>query len=134
MGYSTNFEKRKISAKMPHDIRLSGFVNIDELGLNRFLVLAHNNTGDEIDLVDVQSSFVGVLSSIGMTTGVYITASEFSSKALSRQTHGAVRCILIGGKMPAELTIKFNVGVVTRNVFGIKDVDQEYLFTRLNQS
>ena len=133
MGYSTNFEERKISAKMSHDIRLSGFVNIDELGLNRFFVIAHNNTGDEIDLVDVQS-FVGVLSSIGMTTGVYITTSEFSSEALSYQTHGSVRCILIGGEMLAKLMIKFNVGVVTRNVFEIKDVDQEYLFTRLTQS
>lgn len=46
----------------------------------------------------------------------------------------AVRCILIGGEMLAKLMIKFNVGVVTRNVFEIKDVDQEYLFTRLTQS
>lgn len=133
MGYSTNFVERKISAKMSCDIRLSGIVNIDELGLNRFFVIAHNNTEDEIDLVDVQS-FVGDLSSIGISKGVYITTSEFSSEALSYQTHGAVRCILIGGEMLAKLMIKFNVGVVTRNVFEIKDVDQEYLFTRLTQS
>ncbi len=133
MGYSTNFVERKISAKMSHDIRFSGFVNIDELGLNRFFVIVNNNTKDEIDLVDVQS-FVGVLSSNGISTGVYITTSEFSSDALSYQTHGAVRCILIGGEMLAKLMIKFNVGVVTRNVFEIKDVDQEYLFTRLTQS
>ena len=65
MGYSTNFVERKISAKMSCDIRLSGIVNIDELGLNRFFVIAHNNTENEIDLVDVQS-FVGALSSIGI--------------------------------------------------------------------
>lgn len=107
MGYSTNFVERKISAKMSCDIRLSGIVNIDELGLNRFFVIAHNNTEDEIDLVDVQS-FVGALSSIGISKGVYITTSEFSSEALSYQTHGAVRCILIGGEMLAKLMIKSN--------------------------
>lgn len=75
MGYSTNFVERKISAKMSCDIRLSGIVNIDELGLNRFFVIAHNNTENEIDLVDVQS-FVGALSSIGISKGVY---SSFAS-------------------------------------------------------
>lgn len=91
-----------------------------------------NDSKKSIDK-DVQS-FVGALSSIGISKGVYITTSEFSSEALSYQTHGAVRCILIGGEMLAKLMIKFNVGVVTRNVFEIKDVDQEYLFTRLTQS
>lgn len=132
MGYSTNFEERSISTKMSHDIKWSGFVNIDELGINRFFVIVHNNIDEEIDLVDVQS-FIGVLSSVGISTGVYITTSEFSSEALSYQTHGAVRCILIDGEMLAKLMIKFNIGVVTRKVFEIKDVDQEYLFTRLTQ-
>ena len=133
MGYSSVFRECQLSAKMAHDVVLSGFFNIDELGLNRFFLLAHNNTEDEISLIDVQS-FIGALSSIGISTGVYITTSRFSSEAMEYQTHGAIRCILIDGEMLAKLMIKFNIGVVTRKVYEIKDVDQEYLFTRLTQS
>lgn len=133
MGYSTIFYEHQLSAKMAHDVVLSGFFNIDEMGLNRFFLLAHNNTKDEISLIDVQS-FIGTLSSIGISAGVYITTSRFSSEAMAYQTHGAIRCILLDGDMLARLMIKFNIGVVTRKVYEIKDIDQEYLFTRLTQS
>ena len=133
MGYSSVFEDYDINAKMAHDIVLSGYFNIDEMGLNRFFVLAHNKTTEQISQIDVQS-FIGALSSIGVNMGVYITTSAFSSEALAYQTNGSIRCVLIDGIALAKLMAKFNIGVVTRKTFEIKDVDQEYLFTRLTQS
>lgn len=133
MGYSSVFEDYNINAKMAHDIALSGFFNIDEMGLNRFFVLAHNKTTEEISQIDVQS-FIGALSSMGVNMGVYITTSTFSSEALAYQTNGSIRCVLIDGIALAKLMAKFNIGVVTRKIFEVKDVDQEYLFTRLTQS
>lgn len=133
MGYSSVFEDHDINAKMAHDIVLSGFFNIDEMGLNRFFVLAHNKTSEEVSQIDVQS-FIGALSSMGVNMGVYITTSAFSSDALSYQTNGSIRCVLIDGIALAKLMAKFNIGVVTRKIFEVKDVDQEYLFTRLTQS
>lgn len=132
MGYSMVFQESQLSTNMAHDIVLSGFFNIDEMGLNRFFLLAHNNTKDEISLIDVQT-FIGTLSSIGISSGVYITTSRFSPEAMAYQTHGSIRCILLDGDMLARLMIKFNIGVVTRKVYEIKDIDQEYLFTRLTQ-
>ena len=133
MGYSSIFKEFSLNAKIAHDITLSGFINIDEMGLNRFFVLAHNKTTDDISQMDVQS-FIGALSSIGINLGVYITTSQFSPEAITYQTYGSVRCVLIDGLALAKLMVKFNIGVITRKVFTVKDVDQEYLFTRLTHS
>lgn len=132
MGYASLFEERNLNAKIGHDVKLSGLLNIDELGMNRFFVLAHNKTTEEISLSDVQA-FIGALSNIGITSGVYITTSKFSSDALAYQNQGAVRCVLVDGQKLAKLMIKFNIGVVTRKTFEVKEVDQEYLFTRLTR-
>lgn len=132
MGYSQNFEEFSLNATMEHEVALSGLFNIDELGMNRFFVLAHNKTEDEISLSEVQS-FIGALSSIGITSGVYITTSMFTHEARTYQTQGAVRCLLIDGEQLAKLMIKFNIGVIKRKVFEVKEIDQEYLFTRLTR-
>lgn len=132
MGYSSNFEEFSLNAIMEHEVALSGLFNIDELGMNRFFVLAHNKTEDEISLSEVQS-FIGALSSIGITSGVYITTSKFTKEARTYPTKGAVRCMLLDGEQLAELMIKFNIGVIKRKVFEVKEIDQEYLFTRLTR-
>lgn len=133
IGYSSVFEEYNIDAKFSHDVELSGFVNIDELGLNKFFLAAHNKIEEDINLIDVQS-FIGAISSLGISNGVYITTSKFSEEAKLLKTHGAVRVILLDGREIAKLMIKFNIGVKTRKTFEIKDVDQEYLFTHLTQA
>lgn len=132
MGYSKDIEECILKANMNHDIAFSGFVNMDELGLNRFFVMAHNGIKEEISLIDIQS-FIGILSSIGISKGVYITTSRFSHEAMSYHAQGTVRLVLVDGETLANLMIEYNIGVTTKKVFEIKDVDQEYLFTRLTQ-
>lgn len=132
MGYSNNFEEYSIEAKLAHDIAFSGFVNIDELGLNRFFVVAHNKIEEEITHLDVQT-FIGTLSSLGISNGVYITTSDFTEEAQIHKMIGNINIKLIDGRELAKLMIKYNLGVKVRNIFEIKDVDQEYLFTHLTQ-
>lgn len=133
MGYSSVFEKFDSNIKLSHKVTASGLVNIDELGLSRFLFIAHNNITDEIKAIDVQS-FMGYLSTSGLSKGVYITTSNFSEDALTVKNYGTVKVVLIDGLSLAKLMIKFNLGVFTRKTFEIKDVNQEYLFTHLSRS
>lgn len=132
MGYSSNFEPMNIGVKSKRCHVLSGIIDLDELGLNRFYVLANNNTDNEISLIEVQS-FQGMLSTIGINMGVYITTSTFSEEAKDYCSSGQIRIKLIDGRLLAELMIKHNLGVITRETFEVKQLDQEFLFTHLTQ-
>lgn len=134
MGYSSQWEDCALKAKMEHAVNLSGFLNFDELGLNKIFVIAHNNPDEEISSLDVQS-FIGTLTSLAISHGLYITTSTFSAEAIEWQLmSSSTRCVLIDGVSLAKLMIKYNIGVVVRKVFEVKDVDTEYLFTHLSRS
>lgn len=133
MGYSSVFEKFELPINFSHKVTASGIVNIDELGLSRFLFVAHNGITEAVNEKDVQS-FIGYLSTCRLSKGIYFTTSCFSQEALDVLNDGAVKVILIDGTSLAKLMIKFNLGVVTRETFEVKDVNHEYLFTHLSHS
>lgn len=74
-----------------------------------------------------------MLSTIGINMGVYITTSTFSEEAKDYCSSGQIRIKLIDGRLLAELMIKHNLGVITRETFEVKQLDQEFLFTHLTQ-
>lgn len=133
MGYTTVFQEYNVDAKLGHEVTMSGFVNIDELGINKFFIVANNNIEEEVTIFDVQS-FIETLRNLGVTNGVYVTTSDFTNKAKMHNMYGNINIILINGHELAKLMIKYNIGVKIRHAFEIKDVDQEYLFTHLTQS
>lgn len=133
MGYSSVWERFECPVNFSHKITASGLVNIDELGLSRFLFVAHNGITEAVNAIDVQS-FMGYLSTCGLSKGIYITTSYFSQEALDVPNYGAVKVILVDGTSLAKLMVKFNIGVITRETFEVKEVNQEYLFTHLSHS
>ena len=71
-------------------------------------------------------SFVGALSGKHASKGVFITTSRFADTAISFASGVPQKVILIDGERLAELMIEHNVGVTTRQLLKIKQIDTDY--------
>lgn len=58
--------------------------------------------------------------------GVFITTSNFSYEAHEYVKHLEAKIILINGSQLAELMIDHNVGVATKHVYEVKQIDGDY--------
>ena len=81
--------------------------------------------GSTVSRKEVQA-FVGALAGKS-NKGVFITTSGFTNEAIEYVEKLADKTvILIDSRKLAELMIKYNLGVVARNKYEIKEVDVDY--------
>jgi restriction system protein len=126
MGYGSSLESGFTVGKSG-DGGVDGYIYEDKLGLDTIYVQAKrwaigNNIGSS-----VVREFVGTLATHGASKGVFITTSDFTADAkyvVERVPN--TKIILINGEMLARLMIEHNVGVDTRKVYTIKQVDENY--------
>ena len=71
-------------------------------------------------------AFVGALAGRKAKKGVFITTSYFSKAALDYVNSTDFKIILIDGKQLAEFMIEFSVGVSSKKLYEIKQVDLDY--------
>lgn len=74
---------------------------------------------------DIQA-FVGALHGMGASRGIFITTSSFSPGAREYASSVSTRVILIDGERLAGLMIKYGIGVQTRDIFTVVEVDEDF--------
>ena len=124
MGYGGSRKGAGQATQSTNDDGIDGFINEDKLGLDVIYLQAKrwNQTvhRPEID------KFIGALTRQRARKGVFITTSDFSSGAREAATGLDMRVVLIDGRELAQLMIQHNLGVSTREVYEVKQIDSDY--------
>jgi len=108
------------------DEGVDGVINQDVLGLQRIYVQAKRNSdGNTIGRPEIQK-FVGALSGLGASGGVFITTSRFSSEAKEYVSKNMTqKIVLIDGYELGQLMVKYGIGVQVTNTYEIVEVDED---------
>ena len=107
---------------------IDGILNQDRLGLERVYVQAKRWDAVTIGEPEIRN-FSGSLDPHGATKGVFITTSRFSESAKKTAedvSRNNKTVLLIDGPKLANLMIEYGVGVVTKAVYAIKEMDENY--------
>lgn len=124
MGYGGSREDAGQATQATNDDGIDGIINEDKLGLDTIYLQAKrwNKTihRPEID------KFIGALTRKRAKKGVLITTSKFSDGALSAAQDLDMNLVLIDGQRLAELMVEYNIGVSTREIYEIKNIDFDY--------
>jgi restriction system protein len=119
MGYGDFIETSKSS-----DGGIDGVINEDKLGLEKIYIQAKRYNENKVREKDIRN-FIGAMSG-DTNKGVFVTTSSFD-KAASKKAHDAHHSIiLIDGKKLADLMYQYGVGVQVRNVYEVKEVDEDF--------
>ena len=108
-----------------HDGGIDGKIYNDSLGFDRVFVQAKRySKGNNVQRPEIQA-FIGALN--GVSKGVFVTTSRFSAGAVEC----AERCVhakiaLIDGEQLVRMMIERDLGVYTRKVFQVKEIDSDY--------
>lgn len=107
---------------------IDGIITQDRLGFEKVYVQAKRWNTDQIGGPEVRN-FSGSLDPHGATKGVFITTSRFNGSARQTADYAARNnktILLIDGTELAKLMIEYDVGVVTKAVYEIKEIDENY--------
>lgn len=126
MGYGGSKKEAGKRIGKVGDGGVDGVINEDSLGLGKIYIQAKRyNPGNNIGS-DAINSFIGALERKNTNKGVFITTSDFTSSARQAKNEANKNIALINGEKLTELLIKFNVGVSTKEVYEIKELDGDY--------
>lgn len=125
MGYGGT-EQKATRLGGTGDGGVDGVIDQDALGLDQIYVQAKRyGQGNTVGRPDIQA-FVGALHGMGASRGIFITTSSFSPGAREYANSVSTRIILIDGERLAALMIKYGIGVQTRDVFTVVEVDEDF--------
>ena len=107
---------------------IDGIITQDRLGFKKVYVQAKRWNSWQVGEPEIRN-FSGSLDPHGASRGVFITTSLFSETA--RQTAAAAQLNnknirLIDGRELARLMIEYDVGVVTKMVYKVGEIDENY--------
>jgi restriction system protein len=124
MGYGGTADDAGRAIGQSNDGGVDGVIMEDVLGLDTIYIQAKRwkNTVPVKEIRD----FAGALMSKRSNKGVFITTSNFPPSAREFTNSVALKIILIDGKKLADLMIKYNLGVTTKRVIEIKEIDSDY--------
>ena len=125
MGYG-GAEKRAQRTQLSNDGGIDGIIDQDPLGLDRIYVQAKRYAADNtVDRPKVQA-FVGALQGHQAMQGIFITTGRFSPGAREYAANVQSRVILIDGDRLTNLMIRYGIGVQTRDIHKVVEVDEDY--------
>lgn len=125
MGYGGT-EQKATRLGGTGDGGVDGVIDQDALGLDQIYVQAKRyGQGNTVGRPDIQA-FVGALHGMGASRGIFITTSSFSPGAREYASSVSTRVILIDGERLAGLMIKYGIGVQTRDIFTVVEVDEDF--------
>jgi restriction system protein len=119
MGYGDFVETKKSG-----DGGIDGIINQDQLGLEKIYIQAKRYNANKVRETDIRN-FIGAMSG-DTTKGVFVTTSEFDESAVKKAREAHHKIILIDGNKLVDLMHQFNVGVQVRNVYEMKEVDEDF--------
>jgi restriction system protein len=105
---------------------IDGVIHQDKLGLDVVYIQAKRyQTTNSVGRPDLQR-FIGALSGVSATKGVFVTTSSFSSQAIKYLETVPERVVTIDGNRLVELMAQYGVGVRTENVYTINRIDEDF--------
>lgn len=110
----------------PGDAGLDGLVRQDALGLDLVGVQAKRYDPDNPVQRPALQAFVGALQGAQTNRGVFVTTGRFTSGAVQFAQSVAMQLVLIDGQELARLMVRYNVGVQVKEIFELKQIDEEF--------
>ena len=109
-----------------HDGGIDGVIKQDPLGIQNIYIQAKRYAeGNTVGSKEIQS-FVGALQGNGVERGVFITASSFTKQAQEYAQKLLGKVVLIDGQYLATLMIRYKVGIQTKQVLEIIELDEDF--------
>ena len=125
MGYGGSEEDGEHLGKS-HDGGIDGVIRQDALGIERVYLQAKRYATDNTVGSAAIREFVGALTGVGASGGIFITTSSFSSDARKYVERLSPWVILIDGKELGNLMVQYGVGVTTTRVLRVSEVDENF--------
>lgn len=126
MGYGGGRAEMGKALGKTGDGGVDGIIKEDELGLDVVYIQAKKHKIDSsISRPDIQS-FAGSLEGFNATKGVFVTTAKFANTVEEYVNRIHKRIVLIDGSRLASLMIRHGVGVRVKNVYELKDLDEDY--------
>lgn len=125
MGYGGSEEAGEHLGRS-HDGGIDGVIKQDALGIERVYVQAKRYAATNTVGSAAIREFVGALTGVGASGGVFITTSSFSPDALKYVERLSPRVILIDGKELGRLMVEYGVGVTVAQTLKVSDLDENF--------
>lgn len=119
MGYGDFIETSKSK-----DGGIDGVINEDKLGLEKIYIQAKRYDENKVREKDIRN-FIGAMSG-DTNKGVFVTTSAFDDSAVKKAHDAHHSIILIDGNKLVDLMHQYGVGVQVRNVYEVKEVDEDF--------
>jgi len=124
MGYGDyNPENPAEMTPKSHDGGIDGIINEDALGLDKIYIQAKKYSDNKVCAREMRN-FLGALTERQSKKGIFITTSEFDNK--SKEMASRQNIILINGEKLTRLMLKYNVAVLAKEKYEIKEIDLSY--------
>lgn len=125
MGYGGSFEDAASVTQYSRDEGIDGVIKEDKLGLDTIYIQAKRWDKGAVGSKDIQA-FVGAIEMKHASKGVFITTSYFTDAAVKCAKDVKSKIVLIDGEQLCKYMIEYNLGVTTRQVYEIKQIDRDY--------
>ncbi|PTB88211.1 restriction endonuclease, partial [Pseudidiomarina aestuarii] len=124
MGYGGSRKEAGEATRPSADGGIDGIIREDRLGLDTIYLQA-KRWDNVVGRPEIQK-FAGALQGERAKKGVFITTSSFSREAKEYVNNVDSKIVLIDGERLTGFMIDFGVGVSTRQVFEVKQLDSDY--------
>lgn len=125
MGYGGSFEDVASVTQYSHDEGIDGVIKEDKLGLDTIYIQAKRWDKGTVGRKEIQA-FVGAINMKHASKGVFITTSTFTEEAKKCVKDVQSKIVLIDGEQLCKYMIEYNLGVSSRQVYEIKQIDSDY--------
>ena len=119
MGYGDFIETSKSG-----DGGIDGIINEDKLGLEKIYTQAKRYNENKVREKDIRN-FIGAMSG-DTSKGVFITTSTFDDAAVKKAREAHHSIILIDGAKLVDLMYQYKVGVQTKIIYEVKELDNDF--------
>lgn len=126
MGYGGSIKDAGKAVGKSGDEGIDGTIKEDKLGLDVIYIQAKRwKPGNVVSRPEIQQ-FIGALAGQGAKKGIFITTSSFTREALNYVPRNETKIVLIDGEQLVQLMIDYNLGVILRQTFEVKRIDNDY--------
>ena len=126
MGYGGSHKEASRAVGRSGDEGIDGIIDEDRLGLDVIYIQAKRWKRDsKVSRPQIQA-FVGALVGRHAKKGVFITTAEFTNEAYDFSKKLDTKVVLIDGLKLASLMIDHGIGVSTKSIIEIKELDTDY--------
>lgn len=109
-----------------HDGGIDGVIKQDPLGIQNIYIQAKRYASENTVGSKELQSFSGALQGNGVERGVFITTSSFTKSAKEYAQKLLGKIVLIDGQELVTLMIKYKIGIQTKEVLEICEIDEDF--------